>query len=66
MLFHRHFAGFVFLEGAGSSPFLELCSTIKMSLRRLYANCHPWKNYVKLSMRAEYITQAETTSSFFR
>lgn len=52
MLSHRHFAGFVFLEGAGSSPFLELCSTIKMSLRRLYANCHPWKNYVILNMQS--------------
>lgn len=52
MLSHRHFACFVFLEGAESSPFLELCSTMKMSLRRLYANCHPWKNYVKLSMQS--------------
>lgn len=52
MLFLRHFAGFDFLEGARSTPFLLLCSTIKMSLCRLYANSHPCKNCVKLSMQS--------------
>lgn len=65
MLSHRHFAGFVFLEGAGVESFPGTLFHNQNELTPAVCKLSPLEELCH-TKHAEYITQAETTSSFFR